>query len=114
MRISDWSSDVCSSDLADIPAPALHAGHPAARLGADCRGRRNGGDARAEIGRHAHARLYERGIGDQIGRASCWERVWQYVLIFVVPGSFKKNIAESTMSPFSSTQNKHCTSIYDH
>src|SRR5438093_13745868 len=41
--VSDWSSDVCSSDLAGIPTPVL--GSP--RLGPDC----NGGVARgASVG----------------------------------------------------------------
>src|SRR3546814_18706540 len=31
MRISDWSSDVCSSDLSDCPAQAADRAHAAAR-----------------------------------------------------------------------------------
>src|SRR3546814_4258131 len=84
MRISDWSSDVCSSDLrapagpdaawpqravpAGAAALAACAGVPAGRLPAP--------GARA-------ARLPV-GVGDavcglEIGRASCRERVCQYV-----------------------------------
>src|SRR3546814_8726171 len=60
MRISDWSSDVCSSDLAlhGVPDPAQRA---AARI--------PGTDAAAGRG----------GALIEIGRASCRERVCQYV-----------------------------------
>src|SRR3546814_14505216 len=109
MRISDWSSDVCSSDLrteqfgrhvgevdrltvdagregitavefgadeaqpADDDAGALNReviGIVAAREAID----RDAGDALQRFG--------DRAIGqgaDKIGRASCRERVWQYV-----------------------------------
>src|SRR3546814_2946448 len=85
MRISDWSSDVCSSDLRRLPqkrraAAALFivvlvlerriidAVDPARRLAPREAARnreRVGGDRRIDI--------------DQIGRASCRERVCQYV-----------------------------------
>src|SRR3546814_4693249 len=63
MRISDWSSDVCSSDL--LGDAGLHGfGRSAGIVGADVDGR--GSDVRI--------------LGDrQIGRASCRERVCQYV-----------------------------------
>src|SRR3546814_9151476 len=70
MRISDWSSDVCSSDLERrlrVPAARLrHQGGPraAARLVARCP--RRGPDA-------------DFGGALEIGRASCRERVCQYV-----------------------------------
>src|SRR3546814_19084652 len=99
MRISDWSSDVCSSDLDDD----RHA-H---------RGARGAGWARRprvpEDGQHVPRRL---GMGRQhavpgneaarlpprrhpqpdgeIGRASCRERVCQYVWISVGAGKLKK------------------------
>src|SRR3546814_1789119 len=77
MRISDWSSDVCSSDLI-------------ARL--DDHGRRDG-QSLPIIGTRAQAAGAVRIVGDvdaarehpaaeaieQIGRASCRERVCQYV-----------------------------------
>src|SRR3546814_3249433 len=85
MRISDWSSDVCSSDLS-----------------ADGRARSFGrvlGDAPAAVGqvlvaflpfagavrrRDLHGgdlvfRAIGRPVGIKIGRASCREGVWQYV-----------------------------------
>src|SRR3546814_4739544 len=82
MRISDWSSDVCSSDL------------PGGRfrnesLQEKCRGDGAGIGSVADIadighGRPQHLRvgLVERQAPDrigQIGRASCRERVCQYV-----------------------------------
>src|SRR3546814_14401775 len=102
MRISDWSSDVCSSDLIK-------------RL--DLRrllvGRRRGilllfamqqnqhvavldvGDGRVggELERGLDVRFGFGGLGavGQIGRASCRERVCQYVSIRVVAVSFNKH-----------------------
>src|SRR3546814_13480574 len=99
MRISDWSSDVCSSDLslgllvidepqrraiggeavaaaeamfvADLTiAGGLKLDQPFARPVAE-----RPGDARRRIA-VAEDRLFAL---EQIGRASCGERVWQYV-----------------------------------
>src|SRR3546814_9419694 len=70
MRISDWSSDVCSSDL-NRPcanAPLSTKAGAAALLGASVRGRIGAAPTLASIGN-----------GWQIGRASCRERVCQYV-----------------------------------
>src|SRR3546814_8334142 len=71
MRISDWSSDVCSSDLSYSHVPARGAGAPS-------------GDATAKA--HAGTRMSQPitarcGVAsiDEIGRASCRERVCQYV-----------------------------------
>src|SRR3546814_4165606 len=99
MRISDWSSDVCSSDLADflrrddaVEARALDVqdlalqrqdrlnlavaalfGRPACRVTLDKEKFAFGGVAFLTIGELAgQAR-------DEIGRASCRERVCQYV-----------------------------------
>src|SRR3546814_3199523 len=70
MRISDWSSDVCSSDLVALE----HAGEAVAHLG---RGQADGdcaGDVGGAVG------ILAAGIDQvEIGRASCRERVWQYV-----------------------------------
>src|SRR3546814_10746407 len=78
MRISDWSSDVCSSDLRHA-AFALH------RLHQDRR--RLPGDRRAQLVHVAEGDMVEAvDLGRkalhvlfQIGRASCRERVCQYV-----------------------------------
>src|SRR3546814_7710279 len=63
MRISDWSSDVCSSDLYFAGQSVFTAGHPYS------------GTSRSRAGT---ARRRYPGTG-QIGRASCRERVCQYV-----------------------------------
>src|SRR3546814_18533895 len=98
MRISDWSSDVCSSDLVA--------------------GRRIDLTARNRIARHAAAEIVDT-AGDfffvalaeevdrrddqpfaalAIGRASCRERVCQYVLISVAAGSLKKKKKEQAIA----------------
>src|SRR3546814_21030301 len=94
MRISDWSSDVCSSDLLvdkdnrrgdgaralEQPRDLLLA------LAIPFRQEVRRFD-RDEIG----VGLARRGLGQQeIGRASCGERVCQYVSISVVAGALKK------------------------
>src|SRR3546814_6446081 len=62
MRISDWSSDVCSSDL-------LAAGH---------HGRVSFGHAKL-LKKLVHLRIRLHVHPGEIGRASCRERVCQYV-----------------------------------
>src|SRR3546814_6379053 len=112
MRISDWSSDVCSSDLdalrggiglvgADDIDRALGAVEAEAHARADRdlalgwgRGQFGGGGARVPIAQFALTRLGFGRIGGErlfdslhlvadqakkIGRASCRERVCQYV-----------------------------------
>src|SRR3546814_1584952 len=96
MRISDWSSDVCSSDLIAVARALGHVrmGHHeigeaedlhieiAQRLGIE-RVQRDVGDARIRrlAAGDAEVPLRERhGIAFwKIGRASCRERVCQYV-----------------------------------
>src|SRR3546814_21194114 len=104
MRISDWSSDVCSSDLrhgetvyrCDVSLPV--------RLQA--RGRRWPEGRRQRHGKITHRRKGSRlapgeraadrrnALADtmhgEIGRASCRERVCQYVEISVVDVQLKK------------------------
>src|SRR3546814_5610410 len=84
MRISDWSSDVCSSDL-------VAGGEIAGILRVHVGGQRRAQGGRADdLGIARQARLAdrpsqmgaERGrwrVAGQIGRASCRERVCQYV-----------------------------------
>src|SRR3546814_7264546 len=85
MRISDWSSDVCSSDLA--PLEPGEAGAVLAERGEPCLQIVRGPDGLLQFlhrivgGEHALVRgdigkLLGRG---KIGRASCRERVCQYV-----------------------------------
>src|SRR3546814_16835139 len=99
MRISDWSSDVCSSDLEpggqektdeheqqDAPrhprerGQRHHREHDGGRL--EVVAHRRQPDA-AGLGCHA-------ATPPQIGRASCREKVCKYVSISVVAVSFKK------------------------
>src|SRR3546814_14679879 len=106
MRISDWSSDVCSSDLAFEVEVARNRVLAGLDVAAD---RVAGAGCLAQLlGRHGAERIVERGLdrqlrrvvellalgreeldaivvmrvvrgGDEIGRASCGERVCQYV-----------------------------------
>src|SRR3546814_21016188 len=93
MRISDWSSDVCSSDLLDAMGGALHAILDVTIVYPD------GPCTMADLiaGRVRNIRVYVRqlpidaGLRGKNGRASCRERVCQYVLISVVSVSLKKN-----------------------
>src|SRR3546814_9095564 len=87
MRISDWSSDVCSSDLFLDPAQGealglqrLHDGAEQAVVAqaveADAGEELEGQAIGPELG---HARPLHGADQDPIGRASCRERVCQYV-----------------------------------
>src|SRR3546814_19780988 len=106
MRISDWSSDVCSSDLVEAP-PQPNVGEsqkpdgPLAAEGAKA------GEVESlvevapeiEVGEHKKvastrgaiqkSRSTDRAMFE-IGRASCRERVCQYVSISVVAVTLKK------------------------
>src|SRR3546814_18768342 len=102
MRISDWSSDVCSSDL--LPYETLRARTSptvtcAARL--TCLvsspshfGRSAGRFGRQALGEQKSPRSHRDAgfllVAGEIGRASCRGRVWKFVLISVVAVSLKK------------------------
>src|SRR3546814_19055360 len=98
MRISDWSSDVCSSDLAGVEEGPEEGGeehhlggdeedHPVAQAELDDLGVMTLVDRLLddvappdEHRRPAHqAAGHQQPGGDEIGRASCRERVCQYV-----------------------------------
>src|SRR3546814_13359711 len=105
MRISDWSSDVCSSDLRRLDGLVLQNEaivtdtevRPDDRTRADVGGKPVSGRLRAMVlvlaepvqpvigERDVHARLVRRKAllnlaeGPEIGRASGRESVWQYV-----------------------------------
>src|SRR3546814_17856127 len=86
MRISDWSSDVCSSDLRDIRGQ--HGRRHAGGDGAEPVAKPDAGDDGGALWCGGD----DRRAGDrQIGRASCRERVCQYVSISVVAVSIKTN-----------------------
>src|SRR3546814_1460895 len=89
MRISDWSSDVCSSDLLVQQRDAqrvlrrlLQHPHPCCRRG-------RAPFAIAQLVQEVLAQLR-----DEIGRASCRVRVCQYVEISVVAVSLKKKLTK--------------------
>src|SRR3546814_4008055 len=102
MRISDWSSDVCSSDLFDQALDLYGERGDRARGGtalidlgdessgprrvgegdalADCRGEQRGIVVGQRLGRFAGDNgARGAAVQQKIGRASCRERVCQYV-----------------------------------
>src|SRR3546814_17585201 len=109
MRISDWSSDVCSSDLDDVAGLAVAVGGIAAHQPYRFLAEKEG---RAHVDREEAVPQLRRGfidaaaVGDaggvhqaveaaeallaEIGRASCRDRVCQYVSLSVVAGFIKK------------------------
>src|SRR3546814_994715 len=83
MRISDWSSDVCSSDLVNdaLTDPAL-----IAQLDSLEQWLRSQPEVGSVVSYVDHLKLINRAFNDddpaayvKIGRASCRERVCQYV-----------------------------------
>src|SRR3546814_13050701 len=101
VRISDWSSDVCSSDLAyssqswgDKSLNRRAASIPTMRQTPQLPALRGlSPDLETRLPQHPASRRSRPGVGDagrQIGRASWRERVCQYVSNSVVAGSLKK------------------------
>src|SRR3546814_4948622 len=82
MRISDWSSDVCSSDLRNVGVRARLAGHADVTLVGECG---DGPSALAALQSQSPDLVFidveMPGLSglEEIGRASCRERVCQYV-----------------------------------
>src|SRR3546814_14102940 len=98
MRISDWSSDVCSSDLAKT---LLFENDKAYQVRAVSPDRRYVGLSRIVDNATKHCYVYDRteakliqltveGQPVEIGRGSCRERVCQTVYVSVVVGSLIK------------------------
>src|SRR3546814_17535483 len=112
MRISDWSSDVCSSDLlaqgiVHARAPgiqAMTANQVADAIGVSLKPRLHLGGQACDVlvvvenrhadtgfvGRHTAEGFLQFVVFEAIGRASCRERVCQYGTISVGAGSIKK------------------------
>src|SRR3546814_3060003 len=81
MRISDWSSDVCSSDLAHFACVFVGNSQLAANLLVDQFRETLGGFDRQSVQVQIILVAIRREpfTRDEIGRASCRERVCQYV-----------------------------------
>src|SRR3546814_11451185 len=93
MRISDWSSDVCSSDLSGCTIsdpPPDRTGDVAVVING-LNKHFGGAPALQDLSAQIRYGRLTGLVGPAIGRASCRERVWQYVSISVVAGSLKKH-----------------------
>src|SRR3546814_18777546 len=105
MRISDWSSDVCSSDLAAQFRDGGDRGDAGDRASAQAARRLPGsGEARGADDRGWARRRRP------IGRASCRERVCQYVSISVVAVYLKNTISYTTNNRLATSANTPQTS----
>src|SRR3546814_19893128 len=95
MRISDWSSDVCSSDLRLVGSEVAHAVEPVGQAGDALvlHGFEHGAALvrLLEALRGRHVVEQEHQVEQQLGRASCRERVCQYVYISVAAVTLKQN-----------------------
>src|SRR3546814_996652 len=81
MRISDWSSDVCSSDLLNRAEAAVNARTPLLAIKAGANGQICYQVSMHEPSLRTSRLVIAGGLGAaiEIGRASCRERVCQYV-----------------------------------
>src|SRR3546814_7379380 len=86
MRISDWSSDVCSSDLATVPLQASVIGGQPQKTAISRSERHEAASRTPQVDWKVRAGLLDftafrapRSHSLEIGRASCRERVCQYV-----------------------------------
>src|SRR3546814_10367370 len=84
MRMSDWSSDVCSSDLLPVDVEIekageqrIHGSGPPVPARLDPAGQQDHRDEDRQIGQRAERQ--RRRVAGKIGRASCRARVGQYV-----------------------------------
>src|SRR3546814_17598375 len=105
MRISDWSSDVCSSDLPgrrrDQRLHVLSVGaHLPGQEPGEAGRRRDRRQPQWHLERSESRRRGALRRQGAIGRASCRERVCQYVSISVVAVSLKKKITNSNYTHF--------------
>src|SRR3546814_13922888 len=107
MRISDWSSDVCSSVLAIalIDATQRRTGRHQHRIRVGIERHLERSDRQREAAEHALGGDDQR-AAQEIGRASCRERVCQYVLISVGAVSLKKKTTKVRKERKTITTNK--------
>src|SRR3546814_20114088 len=104
MRISDWSSDVCSSDLvATFSSPSLRS-HPCDQMTigsfivrrsssftpSSCGATLTSLPSFSGLSSWVKPSVTEASHNMQIGRASCRARVCQYVLVSVVAGALRQ------------------------
>src|SRR3546814_13252416 len=114
MRMSDWSSDVCSSDL-----PSTREAPVSQPDGYDPQEHAEQAEAVRAVAREAldrdadWAALAQAGLPGQIGRASCRERVCPDVMISVVAVWFKKKYytPDSNLLPIAELHHKYLTTL---
>src|SRR3546814_14877680 len=112
MRISDWSSDVCSSDLTFVDVPGFLPGTAQEFNGIIKHGAKllfaygvatvpkvtlitrkaYGGAYDVMSSKHLRGDVNYAWPTAEIGRAQCWERGCQYVSISLIDVSFKKKL----------------------
>src|SRR3546814_11540062 len=103
MRISDWSSDVCSSDLAEVRLvlePKSRNVDPEMLM--ESLFRQTDLESRISLNMNVLD-----ATNTQIGRASCRERVCQYVYISVVAVSLKKHNNQNRHTTILTTSNSY-------
>src|SRR3546814_16716608 len=109
MRISDWSSDVCSSDLVaggGARRAGIEHGWPGQRVEIDCGFRRRTLPGAGRLARNVAHRVHAAVHGGKIGSASCRARVCQKGSISVVAVSLKKNNKYNIKSDIWTTNQK--------
>src|SRR3546814_15045661 len=110
MRISDWSSDVCSSDLGAVEGCRDdHPGLQGARGDHPPRRPRSGGTGDLQGRRRQHRGHGRCDRGAEVGRAACRERVCQYVENPVGGVSFKQNRGKRLITQTETTILHHST-----
>src|SRR3546814_19502900 len=112
MRISDWSSDVCSSDLRALQTTDDHATNHCRFTKANLRFGRV--DIDVDLGRRKIDKQRHHGMSvpsQKIGRASCRERVCQYGEISVVAVSLKKK--KNNKESVTDKHNEHTYAEYN-
>src|SRR3546814_19917321 len=113
MRISDWISDVCSSDLKHVTRQDHCTIESMRRLSFG-----------TMVPRISHTFAHHNGISPENGRASCRERVCQYVQISVAAASLtiktsatrsrQANKSSKTYTPYSINITKTLNSTTQH
>src|SRR3546814_14472261 len=106
MRISDWSSDVCSADLeSPVQSSKRRKRKKVEKAGLRKASKSRKKDLKAILKAADRYTLPEK-INDEIGRASCRERVCQYVSISVVAVTLKKKQRPTTKTQADRVENK--------